>query len=222
MSAIRVSNKTASRTQNPRAGGALARGRSPAASDRPLTALRRDAIRNHERILQAARDVFGQSGADACMEEIAARAGVGIGTVYRRFTSKDALIDELLRLAMEQLIGATEHALARADGHGLEELLRAFGQSFAEHARYANLLLEREPEPSGTRRIVAAITELTARASAAGTIGPEISAGDVLALVSAVRGLVHASGGVPTGTWQRFLDVHLAGMRAPQTAGASG
>jgi AcrR family transcriptional regulator len=185
-------------------------------SDRPPAALRRDALRNHERILEAARDVFGESGADACMEEIAARAGVGIGTVYRRFISKDALIDELLRLAMEQLIGATEHALARADGHGLEELIRAFGQSFAEHARYANLLLEREPEPSATGRIVAAITELTVRASQAGTIGPDITSGDVLALVSAVRGLVHASGTAATGTWQRFLDIHFAGLRAPQ------
>ncbi len=209
-------SNTASRAQNPRAGRGSAGRRPPAASDGPPTALRRDAIRNHERILEAARDVFGESGADACMEEIAARAGVGVGTVYRRFTSKDALIDELLRLAMAQLIGAAEHALARADGHGLEELLRAFGQSFAEHARYANLLLEREPEPSATRRILAAITELTVRASKAGTIGPDITAGDVLALVSAVRGLVSASGGVATASWQRFLDIHFAGMRAPQ------
>ena len=62
-------------------------------------AARRDAVRNYHRILDAAREVLGESGADACMEEIAARAGVGVGTVYRRFASKDALIDELLQLA---------------------------------------------------------------------------------------------------------------------------
>ena len=71
-------------------------------------AARRDAVRNHHRILDAAREVLGESGADACMEEIAARAGVGVGTVYRRFASKDALIDELVRLAMEEVTAAAE------------------------------------------------------------------------------------------------------------------
>ena len=98
--------------------------------------MRRDAVRNHERILDAARDVLGESGADACIEEIAARAGVGVGTVYRRFASKDALIDELLRLVMGELTTAAQDALARSDGHGLEDLLRAFGRSFADHAQY--------------------------------------------------------------------------------------
>jgi AcrR family transcriptional regulator len=59
------------------------------------------------------------------MEEIARRAGVGVGTVYRRFASQDALIDELLRLALEELLAAAEHVLARTDGNGLEELLHA-------------------------------------------------------------------------------------------------
>ena len=103
-------------------------------------------MRNYHRILDAAREVLGESGADACMEEIAARAGVGVGTVYRRFASKDALIDELLQLALEEIQSSTERALARADGYGLEELLRALGQSFADHARYANLLLERRTD----------------------------------------------------------------------------
>ena len=92
---------------------------------RPAT--RRDAVRNYHRVVAAAREVLGESGAEASMEEIAARAGVGIGTVYRRFASKDALIDELLRLAMEQTVAAAERALARTDGHGLEEFLRAMG-----------------------------------------------------------------------------------------------
>ena len=61
---------------------------------------RRDAVRNYHRVLDAAREVLGESGADASMEEIAARAGVGVGTVYRRFANKDALIDELVRLSL--------------------------------------------------------------------------------------------------------------------------
>jgi AcrR family transcriptional regulator len=187
--------------------------RSPqATAQRPPRALRRDARRNHERILDAAREVFGEAGAAATIEEIAARAGVGVGTVYRRFTSKDALIDELLRLALEQLTAAAEQALARADGYGLHELLRAFGRSFAEHARYATLLLEREPDAAATGRIRAAVGELTGRAVAAGTVSSGITTADTLALASALRGLVQTHGDLGPDAWQRFLDIHLAGL----------
>jgi AcrR family transcriptional regulator len=183
------------------------------APQRPLRTTRRDAVRNHQRILQAAHEVLSESGADAGMEEIAARAGVGVGTVYRRFASKDALIDELLRLAVEQLLMAAERALARTDGHGLEDLLRAIGQSFADHARYANLMLERRTDPSASLRVRAAIGELTARAATAGVVDPGTSTGDVLALVWAMRGLVQASPDMPPDAWQRFLGIHLAGLR---------
>ena len=178
-------------------------------------ATRRDAVRNYHRILEAARAVLGEAGADACMEDIAARAGVGVGTVYRRFASKDALIDELLRLALEEILLATDEALACTDGHGLEQLLRALGHSFADHARYAGLLLQRPADAAASRRVRAAIAELTARAAVAGTVNPGITAGDVMALIWAMRGLVQAAGQVTPEAWQRFLDIQLAGMRSP-------
>ena len=180
----------------------------------PPRAGRRDAVRNYHRILDAAREVLGESGAEASMEEIASRAGVGVGTVYRKFASKDALIDELLRLAMADVTAAAGQALARTDGHGLEEFLRALGQSFADHARYANLLLERPVDPGATQRLRDAVGELTTRAAAAGTVDPDITAADVMALVWALRGLVQAPGVVAPQGWQRFLDIHLAGLRA--------
>ena len=188
--------------------------RSRPAATRPLPpAMRRDAVRNYQRILDAAREVLDESGANASMEQIAARAGVGVGTVYRRFASKDALIDELLRLALEQLVAAARQALSRTDGHGLRELLHAFGQSFADHSRYASLLLDRPADPSAARQILTAINELTTRAAAAGTISPDITAADVLALIWATRGLVQAAGDTAPADWRRFLDIHLAGMR---------
>jgi AcrR family transcriptional regulator len=155
------------------------------------------------------------SGADASIEEIAARAGVGVGTVYRGFASKDGLIDELLRLALEDMIAAAGQALARTDGRGLEDFLRAIGQSFADHARYADLLLSRPADPEASRRIRAALGELTERAVAAGTVNPDITPGDVLAVVWAIRGIVQAVGEVAPTVWRRHLDIHLAGMRAP-------
>jgi AcrR family transcriptional regulator len=186
----------------------------PAAPQPAPRAARRDAVRNYHRIIEAAREVLGESGADASMEEIAARAGVGIGTVYRKFASKDALIDELVRLVMEEVTAAADQALARGGGHGLEELLRALGQSFADHAQYADLLLARPKNPAASHRIRSAISELTARAVTAGAVHPGVTAADVTALVWAMRGLVQATGQVAPDTWQRFLDIHLAGMRA--------
>ena len=190
----------------------------PAETPHPPRAARRDAVRNYHRIVEAAREVLSESGANASMEEIAARAGVGIGTVYRKFASKDALIDELLRLALEEVMAAAERALARTDGHGLDELLRAVGQSFADHARYANLLLERPTDPAARRRMRAAISELTARAVAAGTVNPGTTAADIMALIWAMRGLVQSDGEVGPHAWQRFLGIHLAGLRAPGPA----
>jgi AcrR family transcriptional regulator len=195
----------------------------PALQRSPRT-VRRDAVRNYQRILDAAREVLSESGADAGMEEIAARAQVGVGTVYRRFASKDALIDELVHLALEDLLSAIGRAEARTDGYGLQELLTAFGQSFADHARYANLLLDRPADPAATRRIRAAIRELTARAVAAGTVHPSVTAADVMALVWALRGLVQTTGEIAPAAWQRFLAIHLAGLQAagppPATPGS--
>jgi AcrR family transcriptional regulator len=188
----------------------------PAAEGAPQPG-RRDAVRNYHRILEAAREVLGELGPDAGMEEIAARAGVGVGTVYRRFTNKDALIDELLRLSMDEALAAAEQALARPDGHGLEELLRALGALFARHARYAHLLLQRSTDNATSRTMRAAVAELTTRALAAGTLNPDVTIADVMALTWAMRGLVGATSEGGTDSWQRFLDIHLAGMRGAQS-----
>jgi AcrR family transcriptional regulator len=179
---------------------------------------RRDAVRNYHRVLDAAREVLGESGADASMEEIAARAGVGMGTVYRRFANKDALIDELVRLSLGEALAEAKQALACPGGDGLEQFLRGLGALFAAHAKYAHLLLERSADGAdgaATREIRAAVQELTSRALAAGTLNPGATAGDVMALVWAMRGLTETTGEVAPGTWQRFLDIHLAGLRTP-------
>jgi AcrR family transcriptional regulator len=173
---------------------------------------RRDAVRNYHRVLDAAREVLGESGADASMEEIAARAGVGVGTVYRRFANKDALIDELVRLSLREALDAAAGALACAGGDGLEQFLRDLGTLFAAHAKYAHLLLERSADGPIAREIRAAVQELTSRALAAGTLNPGVTVGDVMALVWGMRGLTETTGEVAPGTWQRFLDIHLAGL----------
>jgi AcrR family transcriptional regulator len=175
-------------------------------------AVRRDVERNYQRVLDAAREVFGESGAEASIEEIAARAGVGIGTVYRRFASKDALIDELLRLSIETLLRAAEAALAAPPEAGLEQYLRECGQEFASHARYADLLLTRPANPAARDRLREALEELTARARHAGAVHPSVTTADVTALIWGMRGLVQATPDLPPDAWQRYLTIHLAGL----------
>ena len=159
--------------------------------------------------------MLGESGADASMEEIAARAGVGVGTVYRRFANKDALIDELVRLSMAEALDEARQALERPDGEGLERFLRGLGALFAAHAKYAHLLLERSGDSADALEIRAAVQELTRRALDAGTLNPDVTVGDVMSLVWGMRGLTETTDEVAPGTWQRFLDIHLAGLRAP-------
>ena len=67
----------------------------------------------------------------------------------------------------------------------------------------------------------AAVEELTARALAAGTLNPGVTLGDVMSLIWAMRGLTEATSGAAPGSWERFLEIHLAGLRAPGRVSAS-
>ena len=80
------------------------------AGERPL---RRDAERNRQRILAAAADLLSERGLDATLDEVARAAGVGVGTVYRRFPDKESLIEELFRDRIDALVTMAEQALTR-------------------------------------------------------------------------------------------------------------
>src|SRR6202167_4568457 len=95
---------------------------SATAADRPL---RRDAEQNRQRLLDAAADVFAEHGLEASVEEIARAAGVGMGTLYRRFPTKDALIEELVHELLADVVRDARTALERRDGSGLEAFLHA-------------------------------------------------------------------------------------------------
>jgi AcrR family transcriptional regulator len=83
-----------------------------AAGERPLRA---DARRNREKVLEAVRAVFSEQGRDAQMDDVARRAGVGVGTVYRHFPTKEALIEALMVSAFETIAAAAEAALEVED-----------------------------------------------------------------------------------------------------------
>lgn len=183
-------------------------------TDRPM---RRDAARNHQLIVDAAREVLSEFGTDATMELIASRAGVGVGTVYRRFPNKEALVDELVHLILDELNDAAAQALARGDGTGLEHFLHVLGQSYSDHRGYAGKLVGRTNIEQGADRLRRLIDELRLQAQQHGHIGPDISLSDVLATTWALRGVIETTGSVAPHAWKRHLDIHLAGLRSPSS-----
>ena len=191
----------------------------PTATARPM---RKDALRNSELVLRAAREVLSESGPETRVEQIAARAGVGVGTVYRHFPNKEALIDELVRLMLTDLIGAAQVELARGDGTGLESFLRVLGRAIAEQRGYRDKLVGRTRVDCGQARLRELIGELLEQAREHGRIGPEIVLGDVLATTWALRGVIMTTGSVAPDAWERHLDIHLAGLRAGATVARPG
>ena len=103
----------------------------PDSSARPL---RRDAAENRERLLRAAFDLFAEQGPEVGVNEIARRAGVGPGTLYRRFPTKEALIDELYEVVIDEMLAAVHQSLAGdVPGEALEQCLRRTGEIMAAH-----------------------------------------------------------------------------------------
>ncbi|MFC1440765.1 helix-turn-helix domain-containing protein [Streptacidiphilus sp. N1-10] len=177
--------------------------------------MRRDAARNHRLVLDAALDVISEHGTDASMELIASRAGVGVGTVYRRFPNKEALIDALVVTLMEQLIDAARQELTQDDGTGLETFLRILGNRFSRHRGYIDKLVS-HTRAECAEHLRDLMGELLAQAQRHGRIRPEITLGDVQATIWGVRGVVESAGAVAPDAWERHLDIHLAGLRAPE------
>jgi AcrR family transcriptional regulator len=159
--------------------------------------LRADAQRNLDRLLEAAGECFAESGVDASVDEIARRAGVGHGTVFRRFPTKDALIAAVMEGKMQALTAVAVEALDEPGG--FERFVRYAAAAYATN----RALIEGIDRCQHTRpaeTLVAAVEELVGRAQAAGEVRDDLVVADVLALI-------------PTAS--RFPDVILAGLRPP-------
>ncbi|MCE0540009.1 TetR/AcrR family transcriptional regulator [Kineosporia rhizophila] len=177
--------------------------------ERPM---RKDAARNSGAVLTAAREVISEFGVEASMELIASRAGVGVGTLYRHYPNKQALVDELVRIILDELISTARAGLEDERGHGLETFLRAFGRSLARHHGYSAKLFS-PGNSDHQQKLNALIADLHTQACEHGRISAEVSLGDVRALMWALRGIVAVTGQNAPDAWQRHLDLHLAALR---------
>jgi len=190
----------------------------PVGSAKDVRKPRADALRNRERVLEAAKIVFSAGGSDASLEAVAREAGVGIGTLYRHFPTREALYEAVYRREVEQLGELAEQLKSEAAPvEALRRWLRANVEFVAtKKGMAAALALAAGPPPSeltafSYERLTKAIGALLARAAEAGEIRGDIGPEDLLrALVGMC--LLHDQPG-----WQasvvRMLDVFIDGLR---------
>ncbi|MDV7134779.1 TetR/AcrR family transcriptional regulator [Williamsia muralis] len=175
--------------------------------------LRRDAAENRRRLLDAAATVFSERGLDAGVEEIARVAGVGMGTLYRRFPTKDALISELVRQLLVDLVAMARAARDVTDGSGLERLLFDTGAIQASHRGCVSRMWNDEHTTLLRDEFRTILAELLAVAQDAGRIRSDVTVTDLDIVFWAVRGVVETTRGVSDTAWRRHLAVVVAGLR---------
>ncbi|WP_199924676.1 TetR/AcrR family transcriptional regulator [Streptomyces sp. WM6386] len=186
-----------------------------------VTRPRADALRNRERIVTAAREMFTEFGPDVPLDEIARRAGVGNATVYRNFPDRDALVREVVCSVMDRTTEAAELALAET-GDAFEALERFVHTSADERVSALCPMVQstfdqNHPDLEASRlRCEELIVELMDRAKAAGQLRTDVDSGDLMIVVAqlsrppAGTACLHADRFV-----HRHLQLFLDGLRAP-------
>ena len=188
----------------------------PSPPDRPLRA---DAERNRQRILDAARELFAQRGLSVTLNEIARHAGVGVGTVYRRFPDKTELIEGLFEQRLHELVTLMERAADDPDAwHGLTMFLRQALELQAADRGLRDLIagpldgLERVPRIR--ERLFPLGAELVRRAHEQGHLRGDITPQDLPMLQLMLTTLIDAARDVEPKLWQRYLALMLRGCSA--------
>jgi AcrR family transcriptional regulator len=185
---------------------------------RPVRPLRADAVRNRDAIVAAAREVFADRGLDAPLEEVARRAGVGIGTLYRRFPTREQLIAAALMGKISEYADAAERALGEHDPWaGFSSFAERICTMQADNLGLAELLLitlEPGEQIEAVRaRANRAVIALTERAKAAGQLRDDLAGEDLLLMLIASTAIAAATRGIAPAALSRFVALMLAGFR---------
>lgn len=200
--------------------------RSPVTTASGGTSLRADARRNRERVLDAADAVFSEAGPAASTQEVARRAGVAIGTVFRHFPTKNALIEAVVLGRLARLTAEAERLADAADADAalLTFFHRWIDLSATKHQFAAALAGSgvdvreiRDAHPDVVRELHDAVAGLLTRAQRAGGIRQDLTASDVVALmVGATHALEHS--GPDPKRRAHLLSVTIDGLRPGRSA----
>jgi AcrR family transcriptional regulator len=175
--------------------------------------LRSDAARNRERLLETAAELFADQGLQASVDDVARRAGVGMGTLYRHFPTKEALISELLQELLRGVLEDADRAVCQPDGKGLEAFLYAIGERQSSNVGCLSRLWTDPQHARTVPAVRAAMETLLADAQRHTRVRADLTLSDVFAIVWSLRGVIEMTSRVAPNAWRRHLDIILVGLR---------
>jgi len=180
--------------------------------------LRKDAERNRQRILRAAAEVFRERGLDATLDDVARRAGVGVGTVYRRFSDKETLVAELFQERIDELVSAAEKACEADDPwDGFVSYLEYVATTMAGDLGLRQMLLfatyGRDRVAYLREQVRPVVDRLVTRAQQAGALRADFSATDVPMLTAMLATVAEYAAPVQPGLWRRYLRLMVDALR---------
>ncbi len=180
--------------------------------------LRRDARENRNRILAAARAAFAAEGVDVPVEVIADRAGVGMGTLYRRFPTKHDLVQAVIEESLDAFVVAAEEGLAEDDPWtGFTGFVERVLELHVENRALREVLAGTEhghARDAVRRRVRPLVRRLIERAHADGSLRPDFAPEDMPLVFMTAGRVLEAGRGVAPDLWRRYLGLLLDGLRA--------
>jgi AcrR family transcriptional regulator len=181
--------------------------------------MRADAVKNRSRILETAEAVFAAEGVSVPIDVVADKAGVGVGTVYRHFPTKEALFEAIVLARVEELIVVAREAAESPDAG---EALFTFLQRMADEAAIKHDLFDalasagidlKERQPEQFEALEAAMEHLVARAVKSGQVRDDVGAKEVMGLIMGVcMASDHSS--LASGCRQQLVSIVCDGLRA--------
>jgi AcrR family transcriptional regulator len=180
--------------------------------------LRRDAERNRQRILEAATEVFNERGLDVSLDEIARHAGVGVGTVYRRFRTKEELVEALFMSRLDEVAAIADQAFAAPDPwSGLVSFMERMAEIMAGDLGLRQILMfatyGRDLVAVARERNAPLVERLVERAQAAGQLRSDLRQTDIVFIVFVLAEAAQLAQAASPDIWRRYLTLILDGMR---------
>lgn len=187
-------------------------------SDKPCRGLRKDAERNRQRVLAAARELFAVKGMEATLNDVAHHANVGVGTVYRRFSTKEDLIDAIFEDGIAEIVALAEQALEHEDSwDGFVWWVQHMCELTATDRGLREMVYSRAHGGYGVEcardRLTPVVSALVKRARDDGHLRPDIEHTDMPVMGLLAGTVSEWAGHVQPELWRRYVALLLEGMR---------
>jgi AcrR family transcriptional regulator len=185
--------------------------------------LRKDAARNRERLLNAARELFAERGLNVTLNDIAHHAGVGVGTAYRRFANKDEVIEALYDESLDEVAAMAHRALEEPDAwRGLVYYLERSLDTLLHNRALTQIMnspgLGEGRVAEARDRIAPLLERLVERAKAEGAVRPDLEQSDLVFIQDGLAAVMDRTRSVKPQLYRRYLAMFLDGIRADRAS----